>query len=95
MNETTTLANTPVSPLQTVMNDNGDQLDKLSSLVMSLGSKLAPICANSPEGNVEKVAEQGRPFAGSSDIVAQAERQGDTIRRLQSAIVLLTNNLEV
>lgn len=85
------LANPP-SPLQSALNEHGEQLDKLRAVLEQLANRLQPVSVPTPteEGNV--LAEQS---VISSQVVGQARQQTISVKSMQSLVNQLLNELEV
>lgn len=81
-----------VSPLQTALNEHGDQIDKLSGFLSDLESRLIPVKNSVPREDNSDVGEQS---LGGSTIFNQVTSQTRYVRNLQSRIVVLLEELEV
>jgi hypothetical protein len=88
------LANKLVSPLQSALNDNGEQIEKLSSLLLDLTERLSLVRNTSPRPSEVECAVQ-TDFPPASPVIDQVRRQTSTVRGLQVRVTDLMQELEV
>lgn len=81
------------SPLQNALNNNGEQLDKLYSLVDELAGRLSPIRSDQPVP--EEAGRETEPSAPSSPLVYQVRAQAEVIRTIQRRVSDIIADIEV
>lgn len=94
MQDTATSLAQPMSVLQSTVNENGEQIEKLASLLINLTARLEPLAVPQLEHSEvgPGVVKENSP---GSPIVEQLRMQGDSIKQLQRHINTLFNELEV
>ena len=81
---------TPMSPLVSAQNEHGEQLDKLGSLLGTLGNRLEPLRSSTP---LAELSEGSSP--SYSSVVNQICRQTDMVKSYQAIVSQILNELEV
>lgn len=83
---------TPVSPMQSLLNEHGDSLDKLGALFSDLEQRLLPI-RNQQQTTEAGVPDNPQPML--SPLVDQLSRQQEMVLHLQGRMRQLMGELEV
>lgn len=84
----------PQSVLQSKLNENGEQLEKLSSLLYSLGDRLNSLRVSTPTAEAGGLINGMEP-GGYSMVVNQVTGQTATIKDMQSYVANLMSELEI
>lgn len=98
MNETTA-TDTPLSPIENVIDELAKSQHDLSEQVISLSNRLNPVLrlkfADSDEGGVKVLNEVSKDMETHSELVRELSKSIAKTRRTADNIAFLLNNLEV
>jgi uncharacterized coiled-coil protein SlyX len=83
----------PMSPLQSALNEQGEQLDKLTACLTELTNRLEPIRRVEPQDTQNDPGDMAMPH--SSSLTSQVIVQTSTVKMLQRAVNDLISQLEV
>lgn len=88
-----TVSKQPQSVLQSTLNEQGEQLEKLSGLLGQLEDRLQSVLNTVPQEAGREVPSESRPPV--SMVINQVQLQTDTVKMLQRRINSLLEELEV
>ena len=83
------------SPIQRVVNQNGELLEVLTGLVLSLSAHLAPVSRRHDTVSGENRLMEDKEFLGNSELIDQLLSQQRQIERLSEMVRDLEAGLEV
>ncbi len=86
------MSSIPSTPLVMIANEQGEQIDKLASLLVDLQQRLSSVRNTSPQSQGENVAQEAAP---ASMLVNQLRSQTSSIKQLQIFVRDLMGELEV
>lgn len=87
------IAQREISPMQEVLNNQSQQIEKLSGLLNMLADRLKPVLRLLPDDGDNSVAD--RDTRGGSEFVVTVDRNTGTIQHFQAKVGRLLKDLEV
>lgn len=85
--------NVETSPIQLVINANGELIDRVQGSLIRLSGRLAPV--KSQHDKVDGGTESSEPQIGSSEIIQQLLQQQRELARLERSINEIARDIEV